>query len=127
MKVGGILYYSFLALILITLLYGFYFSMSSPYMISAEKARKLLNQKKIDLVLDVRTKTERDVFGYLPGSIHIPVAALDQEALRKYPNKDVNILIYCNTGQRARIAAEKLKSFGFKNVQYIPTSHISLL
>ncbi len=96
-------------------------------MISPEKARKLLNQKKIDLILDVRTKVERDVFGYLPGSIHIPVASLDQEAIRKYPNKDVNILIYCNTGQRARVAAEILKSFGFKNVSYIPTSHVSLL
>ena len=127
MKLGAILYYSVLAILFATLLYGFYFSMSSPYMISAEKARKLLNQKKIDLVLDVRTKTERDVFGYFPGSIHIPVAALDQAAIRNYPNKDVHILVYCNTGQRARVATEKLKSFGFKNVQYIPTSHVSLL
>ncbi len=96
-------------------------------MISAEKARSLLNQKKIELVLDVRTKIERDVFGYLPGSIHIPVANLDQEAIRKYPNKDVSILVYCNTGQRARVAVEMLRSFGFKNVVYIPTSHVSLL
>ena len=120
------MYYSIILIILSVLLYGFYFSMSSPYMISAEKARRLLNQKKIDLILDVRTKTERDVFGYFPGSIHIPVASLNQEALRKYPNKDVNILIYCNTGQRARVATEMLKGFGFKNVQYIPTSHVSL-
>lgn len=127
MKTTQIIFYSGFSIFLAVLLYGFYFSMSSPYMISPEKARNLLNQKKIDLVLDVRTKTERDVFGYFPGSIHIPVANLDQEAIRKYPNKDVNILIYCNTGQRARVAAEKLKSFGFKNVSYIPTSHVSLL
>jgi phage shock protein E len=127
MKTGQILFYSGFIVFLAILLYGFYFSMSSPYMISAEKARKLLNQKKIDLVLDVRTKMERDVFGYFPGSIHIPVPNLDQEAIRKYPNKDVNILVYCNTGQRARVATEKLRSFGFKNVVYIPTSHVGLL
>ena len=127
MKTGQILFYSFITISLTILMYGFYFTMSSPYMISAEKARSLLNQKKIDLVLDVRTKTERDVFGYFPGSIHIPAGSLDQEAIRKYPNKDVNILVYCNTGQRARLATEKLKSFGFKNVFYIPTSHVSLL
>jgi rhodanese-related sulfurtransferase len=96
-------------------------------MISVEKARRLLNQKKIDLVFDVRTKTERDVFGYFPGSIHMPADKLDQDAIKQYPNKDVNILVYCNTGQRARAATEKLKSFGFKNVYYIPTSHIGLL
>ena len=127
MKTGQILFTGFLTIFFVVLLYGFYFTVSSPYMISAEKARSLLNQKKIDLVLDVRTKVERDVFGYFPGSIHIPVASLDQEAIRKYPNKDVNILVYCNTGQRARVATEKLKSFGFKNVFYIPTSHVSLL
>jgi phage shock protein E len=127
MKTGTFLFYTALVIVFSVLLYGFYFSMSSPYMISPEKARSLLNQKKIDLVLDVRTKTERDVFGYFPGSIHIPVASLNQEALRKYPNKDINILIYCNTGQRARVATEMLKGFGFKNVQYIPTSHVSLL
>lgn len=127
MKTGQVLFYSGFTIFLTILLYGFYYSMSSPYMISPEKAKKLLEQKKIDLVLDVRTKVERDVFGYLPGSIHIPVANLDQEAIRKYPNKDTNILIYCNTGQRARVATEMLKRFGFKNVSYIPTSHVSLL
>jgi phage shock protein E len=127
MKPGQVIFYSGIVFFLAVLIYGFYFSMSSPYMISAEKARKLLNQKKIDLVLDVRTKTERDVFGYFPGSVHIPAGSLDHEILRKYPNKDVNILVYCNTGQRARLATEKLKSFGFKNVFYIPTSHVSLL
>lgn len=127
MRTGGVLFYVFLLIILSVLLYAFYFSMSSPYMISAEKARRLLNQKKIDLILDVRTKTERDVFGYFPGSIHIPVANLDLPALKSYPNKDVQILVYCNTGQRARVATEKLRSMGFKNVFYIPTSHVSLL
>ena len=127
MRTGSLLFYVFLLIILSVLLYGFYFSMSSPYMISAEKARSLLNKKKIDIILDVRTKTERDVFGYLPGSIHIPVANLDQDVLKKYPNKDVQILVYCNTGQRARVATEKLRSMGFKNVFYIPTSHVSLL
>jgi phage shock protein E len=127
MKTKQIIFYTFLTVFIGILLYGYYYSTSSPLMISGEKARSLLRQKKIDLVLDVRTMTERDIFGYLPGSIHIPVVDLDQEFIRKYPNKDVRILIYCNTGQRARVAAEKLKSYGFKNVNYIPTSHISLL
>ena len=126
MKLKSVLFYSIFLLFVVVLLYGYYYSMSSPYMISAEKARKLIRQKKIDLILDVRTNTERDIFGYYPGSIHIPAANLNQEALRAYPNKDVNILVYCNTGQRARMATEKLRSMGFKNVVYIPTSNVSL-
>ena len=127
MKVKTIVFYGGLTLLLGLLLSAYLYAVGSPYMISAEKARSLIRQKKIDLVLDVRTQMERDVFGSYPGSIHIPAADIDQEALRKYPNKDVNILVYCNTGQRARAATEKLRSMGFKNVFYIPTSHISLL
>ena len=96
-------------------------------MISAEKARTLLNQKKIDVVLDVRTNIERDVFGFFPGSIHIPSGSLTKEVLSKLPNKDVQILVYCNTGQRARMATETLQTLGYKNVMYIPTSHVALL
>ena len=127
MKLKSVVFYSFFTVFIGVLLYGYYYSTSSPYMISSEKARQLIRQKKIDLILDVRTSTERDIFGYLPGSIHIPAGNLNKEVLRAYPNKDVNILVYCNTGQRARAATETLRSMGFKNVVYIPTSHIALL
>lgn len=127
MKSGRVVLYSILFFCTAVLLFGYYYSMSSPYMISAEKARTLLNEKKIDSILDVRTKIERDVFGYYPGSIHIPAGSLDKEVLRKFPNKDRTILVYCNTGQRARMATETLKTLGFKNVMYIPTSHVALL
>lgn len=127
MKLLKVLGYGFLVVTVITILYAVFYAVSSPYVISAAEARRRLDAKEIDLVLDVRTKTERDVFGFFPGSIHIPAGDLDQDAIKNYPNKDVRILVYCNTGQRARAATDKLKSFGFKNVVYIPTSHVSLL
>lgn len=127
MKLVTKIFYGALFVFVSVLLYAYFYAVNSPLVITPEKARSLLNKKQIDLVIDVRTQTERDIFGYFPGSIHIPAGSLDQEFIRKYPNKDVRILIYCNTGQRARMAAEKLKSFGFKNVVYIPTSHVSLL
>ena len=36
------------------------------------------------------------------------------------------ILVYCNTGQRARRAAEVLRKLGYKNVYYIESSYTSL-
>lgn len=127
MKSGRVVLYSILFFCTAVLLFGYYYSMSSPYMISAEKARTLLTQKKIDSVLDVRTNVERDVFGYFPGSIHIPAGSLSNEVVRKLPNKDITILVYCNTGQRARMATETLRTLGYTNVMYIPTSHVALL
>jgi len=37
------------------------------------------------------------------------------------------LLVYCNTGQRARFAAEKLEDLGFKDVYYIAGHYSSLL
>ena len=37
------------------------------------------------------------------------------------------ILVYCNTGQRARFAAEKLASLGFQDVVYIDGSYRTLM
>ena len=42
-------------------------------------------------------------------------------------NKNDGILVYCNTGQRARKAAEKLKKLGFKNVFYIASTYKTIL
>ena len=45
----------------------------------------------------------------------------------KHIDKDEPILIYCNTGQRARYASEKLQKIGFNNVYYIASSYLNLL
>ena len=42
-------------------------------------------------------------------------------------NKESTILIYCNTGYRARYAVNKFKKLGFKNVFYIETGHETLI
>ena len=36
---------------------------------------------------------------------------LETEFVKKYPNKNIFILAYCNTGQRARKAVEKLENY----------------
>ena len=100
--------------------------MDSPYRISSEKAKELLQNNQIDLILDVRTDVERRTLGFYPGSIHIQSADLEDRMPIEYPNKDINILAYCNSGQRARIATEKLHSLGYKNAVYIATTYKSL-
>lgn len=116
-----------IAVFVLILSYLYYYAVSSAYRISSEEARQRLRNKQIDVVLDVRTAVERETLGYYPGSVSIPSSDLDTEASRRVPDKSASILVYCNTGQRARAATEKLRALGYTDVHYIATSHRSLM
>ena len=106
--------------------FSYQYAVSSKYMVTGERAKQMLKDKKIDLVLDVRTNVERDTLGYYPGSVHIQSADLEKRMPIEYPNKDIHIIAYCNTGHRARMAAEKLQALGYKNAMYISSTYLSL-
>jgi phage shock protein E len=99
----------------------------SPYRIPAEEARGRLAAGQFDLVLDVRTATERATLGFYPNSVHLASADLETTMPAQFPDRSARILVYCNTGQRARAATEKLVAMGYTNVRYISGSHLSLL
>jgi len=42
-------------------------------------------------------------------------------------NKNKTIVVYCNTGQRARKASEEIKKLGFNKVFYIEGTYKSLI
>ena len=98
----------------------------SRWRISSAEARQRLAKGEFDVVLDVRTAAERTTLGAYPGSIHLPAAEITR-VLTQFPNKETAILIYCNTGHRARLATDKLIALGYKNTRYISSSHLSLL
>lgn len=111
------------ALLGILLLALNYYSYASPLRVGASDAKR----RKYDVYLDVRTDAERRVLGFYPGSIHIPAGELDRQAPLQLANKKAAILVYCNTGQRSRRAAEKLKDMGYTDVQYIATTYRDIL
>jgi phage shock protein E len=122
------LYKLIVLFIIAVLIYFIYqYPTSSTYLISSEKAKKLIMSKKINLILDVRTNIERDTLGYYPGSVHIQSADLEKRMVNEYPNKNIHILIYCNTGHRAKMAAEKLQDMGYKNTSYILSTYKTLM
>lgn len=112
-----------LLLIVVLLLFLTGYSYGSDLLVSPEEAKK----KKYDVYLDVRTSAERQALGSYPGSLHIPAGDLPEEASKQLTNKNARILVYCNTGQRSRRAAEQLKQLGYSNVHYIATSYKNLL
>jgi rhodanese-related sulfurtransferase len=106
--------------------FAYQYAVDSPYRISSTEAKHLLQTKQIDLVLDVRTDLERATLGFYPNSIHIQSADLEKEMPNRYPDKNIRILAYCNTGHRARLATDKLHKLGYVNAKYI-SSHYALL
>jgi phage shock protein E len=96
-----------------------YYSLTGINLITCSKAKKFIKNKSIKHVIDVRTKIEWD-YGHYNNAIHIPIQKIDRNLLyKKISNKNDGILVYCNTGQRARNASEKIISFGYKNIYYI--------
>ncbi|QQS36200.1 MAG: rhodanese-like domain-containing protein [Ignavibacteriales bacterium] len=79
---------------------------------SAIDLSQVIKKNKNTLLLDVRTKAERDS-QKINGSIHIPLHELKTrvEELKKY--KDKEIVCYCQTGSRSVSAAIILQKSGF--------------
>ena len=93
-------------------------------LVSSSEAKRLIKEGKIKKVIDVRTITEYRA-GHYPRALHIPVNKMDEKTTTELPKK--GLLVYCNTGQRARFAAEKLEELGFEDVYYIAGTYRGLL
>ena len=116
--------FSFLAILVVAL---YKYAVDSPLRITSQEAKKKIAAREFDVVLDVRTEFERNTLGIYPGSVHIESAALEKEMGRLYPDKKTRVLVYCNTGHRARLATDMLHKMGYKNTVYISGGHTSLL
>jgi rhodanese-related sulfurtransferase len=116
------------AIILGGLVYYMYtLAVDSPHRISSLEAKQRIQQGGFDVILDVRTDLEVKTLGFYPGSVHIPSPEIPSKVPLKYPNKETRILLYCNTGHRARMATDVLHKLGYKNVVYISGGHKSIL
>lgn len=116
------------ALLGASFVYGSYqYAVSSAYRVSSETAKEMIQKNTVDVILDVRTDLERSTLGYYPGSVHLPRADLEHRMSAEYPNKNARIIVYCNTGHRARMATDALQQMGYHNARYISSTYASLL
>jgi rhodanese-related sulfurtransferase len=118
-----ILIFTALAAILFS---AYQYAINSPYRITSQEAKRRIKSGEIDLILDVRTDLEVNTLGFYPGSVHIQSADLEKQMTTRYPDKGVRILAYCNTGQRARAATDKLHALGYDKAVFIVTPYTSL-
>ena len=103
---------------------GQYYTLTGSQLLSPQEAIKKIKNKQIQHIIDVRTKLELNQ-GHYPKALHLPVLYIEEDKLPK--NKSEGILVYCNTGQRARVAAETIRSFGYTNVYYISGTYSTII
>ena len=63
----------------------------------------------------MRTESEY-ASGHVAQAVLIPHDQIEQKIAGIAPNKEQTIYLYCRSGRRSGIAAEVLKSLGYKNV-----------
>lgn len=84
--------------------------------ITAEEAKKMIDEQKDEIILDVREQEEYDE-KHIPGAILFPVGMIDEEtAAGVIPEKDTMILVYCRSGNRSKTASQKLADLGYTQV-----------
>lgn len=84
--------------------------MSPEQLLAAEKGSLL--------VLDVRSDHEFDR-GHVPDAVHIPQNQLPKRLAELEGWRDKSIVVYCETGYRAQLAASLLAEEGFNKVYHL--------
>ena len=84
--------------------------------ITAEKAKQLMDTEENYIILDVRTQEEYDQ-GHIPGAILIPDNRIDADAEKILTDQNQLILVYCRSGRRSKLAAERLVQLGYTNIK----------
>lgn len=83
--------------------------------ITPEEAKKMMDEDKNVLVVDVRTQEEYDS-GHIPGAVLVVNEEIGSEPPSQLPDKDQTLLLYCRSGRRSKEAAGKLAELGYTQV-----------
>ena len=84
--------------------------------ITPEEAKKIMDSGEEHIILDAREQDEFDK-GHIPGAILIPYTEIENKAEEMLPDKNIQILVYCRSGRRSKIATESLAKLGYINVK----------
>ena len=68
------------------------------------------------LLIDVREAEELAEEGYIPGSIHIPLAEVAEKLPEVAPDHNTELIFYCKSGKRSQKATEQAVELGYQRV-----------
>lgn len=84
--------------------------------ITAKEAKTIMDSEENYIIMDARTLEEYDE-GHIEGAVCFPYEDVKAKAHVVLPEKDKQILVYCRSGRRSKIAAETLCELGYTNVK----------
>ena len=84
--------------------------------ITPQEAKEIMDSGEEHIILDTREQDEFDE-GHIKGAILIPYTEIENKAEEMLPDKNAQILVYCRSGRRSKIASESLAKLGYTNVK----------
>jgi len=84
--------------------------------ISAKEVYALLQEDHDVTLLDVRSEGEFHS-GHIEGAVNLPVEYISSVRPTSLPDLNEEIIVYCRSGARSRVAAQKLSALGYTNVK----------
>jgi rhodanese-related sulfurtransferase len=81
-----------------------------------DEAHDLMERDPACLLLDVREEEEY-ITGHAIGAVLFPLDDIDQRSAQEViPAPSTPVLLYCRSGRRSQLAAEKLSDLGYTRV-----------
>ena len=69
----------------------------------------------VTVLVDVREDNEW-LRGHLPSAQHLGRGILERDAVKRFPNKDTPLVLYCGGGYRSLLAGHSLQAMGYTRV-----------
>ncbi len=89
----------------------------NPYKeITQEMAWDIMKHGEGFLILDVRTP-EEFAGGHIEGAVNLPLETIGDRDIPQLPDKSQELLVYCRSGSRSKMAAGKLAAKGYERVE----------
>ncbi len=78
------------------------------------EVKSKLEKQEDFLLVDVREESEWSE-GKIPGAIYLGKGIIERDIESTEPNKNKEIILYCQGGFRSALAAESIQNMGYKN------------
>jgi phage shock protein E len=86
--------------------------------ISQSQLQTIMKNEQQVIVLDVRTVEEFEQ-GHIPNAVNIPHKELEARLAELSGAKNTQVVIYCRSGRRAKVAKQVLVKSGFNQLDHL--------
>lgn len=82
------------------------------------EAQTRLAEKPSARLVDVREESEFRA-GHVKGAVHLGKGVIERDVEKTFPDKQIELHLYCGGGFRSALAADNLQKMGYTNVYSI--------